>query len=41
MLDEPSNENKNNKNGATELDQNDFEKFDHTCPKCGFEFDEK
>lgn len=24
--------------GATELDENDFDKFAHQCPKCGFEF---
>ena len=25
--------------GAEELDSADFETFDHTCPKCGFEYD--
>lgn len=27
--------------GAKELDQSDFENFDHQCPKCGFEFNGK
>jgi len=25
--------------GSKELDEDDFSNFDHTCPKCGFEFD--
>ena len=25
--------------GAEELNEADFEEFDHTCPKCGFEYD--
>lgn len=25
--------------GATELDPEDFSEFEHTCPRCGFEFD--
>lgn len=24
-----------------ELDEQDFDKFDHQCPKCGFEWDDK
>ena len=24
--------------GATELDPEDFSEFEHTCPRCGFEF---
>lgn len=27
--------------GAKELDPTSFSEFDHTCPRCGFEFDEK
>jgi ParB-like chromosome segregation protein Spo0J len=27
--------------GAKELSEEDFDKFDHQCPKCGFEFDDK
>lgn len=27
------------KSGSKELDQSDFEKFNHECPKCGFGFD--
>jgi len=27
--------------GAKELSEDDFSEFDHTCPKCGFEFDNK
>lgn len=29
------------KPGATELGEGDFQKFDHQCPRCGFEFDGK
>lgn len=29
------------KTGSQELDEEGFSKFDHACPKCGFEFDEK
>lgn len=25
--------------GSKELDESEFSDFDHTCPKCGFEFD--
>lgn len=25
--------------GAKELDEEDYSEFDHTCPRCGFEFD--
>lgn len=25
--------------GAKELDPEDFSEFEHTCPRCGFEFD--
>lgn len=25
--------------GSKELDEDEFSTFDHTCPKCGFEFD--
>lgn len=27
--------------GSKELNENDFKHFDHMCPKCGFEFDDK
>jgi len=27
--------------GAKELDPSAFSEFDHTCPRCGFEFDSK
>lgn len=27
------------KAGSTELDEKDFQDFDHKCPKCGFAFD--
>ncbi len=27
------------KTGAVELGEKDFSEFDHTCPKCGFEYD--
>jgi len=27
--------------GAKELDEDDFDNFDHQCPKCGFEWDDK
>lgn len=27
------------KEGSQEIDESDFSEFDHTCPKCGFEFD--
>ncbi len=27
------------KAGSTELDEKDFQKFDHSCPKCNFSFD--
>jgi len=27
--------------GAKELDPDDFDDFDHQCPKCGFEWDDK
>ena len=27
--------------GAQELSENDFNDFDHKCPKCGFEYDDK
>jgi len=27
------------KEGSKELDESEFSKFDHSCPKCGFEFD--
>jgi ParB-like chromosome segregation protein Spo0J len=27
------------KNSSKELSENDFNEFDHKCPKCGFEFD--
>jgi ParB-like chromosome segregation protein Spo0J len=27
--------------GSKELNENDFKDFDHVCPKCGFEFDDK
>jgi hypothetical protein len=27
--------------GSKELDEDDFNEFDHCCPKCGFEFDSK
>jgi ParB-like chromosome segregation protein Spo0J len=26
--------------GSRELNESDFQKFDHKCPKCGFEYDE-
>jgi hypothetical protein len=26
--------------GAKELSPEDFEKFEHRCPKCGFEWDD-
>lgn len=26
------------KEGAQELDESEFSEFEHTCPKCGFEF---
>lgn len=26
------------KDGAKELDESEFSEFEHTCPKCGFEF---
>lgn len=26
--------------GAKELNEDDFQKFDHTCPRCNFEFDD-
>lgn len=29
------------KDGAKELDENDFQEFDHQCPKCGFHWDDK
>lgn len=29
------------KEGSKELSEDDFSSFDHTCPKCGFEFDDK
>lgn len=29
------------KTGAKELDESEFSQFDHSCPKCGFEFDGK
>lgn len=29
------------KNNSGELDESNFSNFDHTCPKCGFEFDDK
>jgi hypothetical protein len=29
---------KETKNTSEELDLNDFDKFDHQCPKCGFEW---
>lgn len=28
------------KTGAKELNESDFQQFDHACPKCGFGFDE-
>ena len=28
------------KTGSKELDSKDFQNFNHTCPKCGFGFDE-
>jgi ParB-like chromosome segregation protein Spo0J len=28
-------------NGSKELSEDEFSEFDHTCPKCGFEFDGK
>jgi len=31
----------NEKTGAKELDESEFSQFDHSCPKCGFEFDGK
>jgi ParB-like chromosome segregation protein Spo0J len=27
--------------GAKEFDESEFSEFDNTCPKCGFEFDDK
>ena len=27
--------------GSKELNEDDFKDFDHVCPKCGFEFDDK
>lgn len=27
--------------GSKEFSEDDFDKFDHQCPKCGFEFDDK
>ena len=27
--------------GATEHSEEDFDNFQHTCPRCGFEFDGK
>ncbi len=27
--------------GVTELGEEDFNKFDHECPRCGFEFNDK
>lgn len=27
--------------GSKELNESDFSEFEHTCPKCGFEFDAK
>ena len=27
--------------GSKELDENDFQNFDHECPRCGFEWDDK
>lgn len=27
--------------GSKELDEDDFDNFDHQCPKCGFEWDDK
>jgi len=27
--------------GSKELDESDFDDFDHQCPKCGFEWDDK
>lgn len=27
--------------GSKELDESDFDDFDHECPKCGFNFDDK
>jgi phage terminase large subunit GpA-like protein len=29
------------KPGSKEFTAGDFEKFDHVCPRCGFEFDDK
>jgi ParB-like chromosome segregation protein Spo0J len=29
------------KNGVMEIGQEDFNKFDNKCPRCGFEFDDK
>jgi len=29
-----------NSNGSQELDPTAFSQFDHTCPRCGFEFDD-
>lgn len=26
--------------GAKEISEEDFQEFEHTCPKCGFEFDD-
>lgn len=36
-IDEPAKEYK----GAEELKEEEFSEFDHTCPRCGFEFDGK
>lgn len=27
--------------GQKELDEEEFQDFDHTCPKCGFQYDDK
>lgn len=27
--------------GSKEINEDDFKEFDHVCPKCGFEFDDK
>ena len=36
-----SNDEKEINNTSKELDLDSFDNFDHTCPKCGFEWDDK
>lgn len=37
----PSSVLQNEKEGSIELNESDFDNFDHQCPKCGFEFNDK